>query len=432
MTLRTTIRACAITIVLTLFLVGCLLPSNHDIRRNSSHKLPVEFAPQPNTIIVYFFRDSSYKGLGRIHELKIDDNLIGTLTSDNYFRIELWPGDYQFSIYLPAEIFFGSHSPPENTIMRLSFGKSGDFGVYVYKYIDGEGIHRVEPVDDDVIAEIENKRILSFSLSARDTAQVKFLHDARYDGPASSGKAHGHGTLTWEDGSILRGRFEYGETTEEGEFLTTKGQIYLGPKRKGRPIGPGVWMNFDRQILYAGPFKDELPHGIGIRSGNETPEFCVYENGEDITKTIFQLAEEAVEQEDRIAEEEKPREVASEEDISTKEITDAPGEEEDSAVITPKNTSPSTSNQPTTTFSIPIPKKPGDTGTPKNQPDITDPIPTRDERVSNKYKIIKRRIEQQLEEKRLWCQEEFAMGRQLCTCAPFATQFDQWKGCIDR
>jgi hypothetical protein len=122
-------------------------------------------------------------------------------------------------------------------------------------------------------------------------------------------------------------------------------------------------MTSNRRILYAGALKDELPHGIGIRSGIKAPELCVYENGKDITKTIKQLAREAVDAEDQI-------------DIEPK-------------------------------FS-------------------------RNKCVSAKVKIIKQRIEKELEEKRLWCQEEFALGRQLCKCAPFAVEFKQWSGCINR
>jgi hypothetical protein len=137
----------------------------------------------------------------------------------------------------------------------------------------------------------------------------------------------------------------------------------MGPKSKGRPIGPGVWMTLDRQILYAGAFKDELPHGTGTRSGTEGPEFCAYVNGKDVTKTIKQMAQEAVDEEDK-------------RDI--------------------------------------------------------EPKPSRNERVLAKFKIIKQRIEKELEKKRQWCREEFALGRQLCKCAPFAVEFEQWRGCIDR
>jgi hypothetical protein len=363
MTLRKAIGVGAIAIVLAALLTGCLSHSDYPVLSTENGITPTSYALRPAPLVVLFFRESSYKGLGRIHELKIDGKPVGPLTADSYFRIELWPGDYQFSVHLPSEDFFGFYSPPENTTMRLSFGENASSGIFVYRYVDGEGIYRVEPVDDAVIARIEHTRVLSANLSARDTAQVKFLHGARYDGSASSGKSHGYGTLKWDDGSVLQGRFEYGETTEEGEFYTTDGKIYMGPKSKGRPIGPGVWMTLDRQILYAGAFKDELPHGIGTRSGTEGPEFCAYKNGKDVTKTIKQLAQEAVDEEDK-------RDV--------------------------------------------------------------EPKPTRNERVSAKFKIMKQRIEKELEEKRMWCQEEFALGRQLCKCAPFAVEFEQWRGCIDR
>lgn len=417
-------------ILLTALFSGCLNHLDYNVRPTGNGITPASYALRPAPLVVFFFRESSYRGLGRIHELKIGEKPIGPLTADNYFRIELWPGDYQFSVHRPSENFLGFYSPPENTIMRLEFGRSTGSDIFVYRYVDGEGIYRVEPVDDAVIARIQHTRVLSANLSARDTAQVKFLHGARYDGPASSGKAHGYGTLTWDDGSILRGRFEYGETTHEGEFFTTDGQIYMGPKSKGRPIGPGVWMTLDRRILYAGAFKDELPHGIGNRSGIKAPEFCVYENGKDITKTIKQLAQEAVDEEDQRIKEEKSVDVESKHANGAEEIAAEPNLGKNSSIKAEKNPMPPVDNKPIPASLLPDQKGTATAVKSKKLPDATAPKPSRNQRVSAKFKIIKERIEKELEEKRLWCQEEFALGRQLCKCAPFAIDFEQWRGCV--
>jgi hypothetical protein len=432
MTLSKTKRTGAIAILLAALMTGCLNHSDYDVRPIEYVTTLTGYALQPDPLVVFFFRVSSYKGLGRIHELKIDDKPIGTLTADNYFRIELWPGAYHFSVHLPAEDFFGSHSPPENKIMRLVFGEGRDPGIFVFKYVDGEGIYRVEPVDDALVARIEHTRMLSANLSARDTAQVKFLHDARYDGPAAYGKAHGYGTLTWDDGSILRGRFEHGKATEEGEFFTTDGQIYMGPKSKGRPIGPGVWMTSERRILYAGPFKDELPHGTGARNGSETPEFCEYENGKDITRTIREMAEAAVDEEDKIIEEEKTGDIHLKAANSPEEITANPGPKENPAVEAEEMPHPPAGNQQAPASSMPDQDVPENTDKPDGRPEVKEPEATHARRVSEKYKTIKLRIEKQLEEKQLWCREEFALGRQLCKCAPFAIDFEGWGGCVDR
>jgi hypothetical protein len=432
MTLRKTKENCAIAILLAALLTGCQSHSDYHLLSTGNGITPTSYALRPAPLVVFFFRESSYKGLGRIHELKIDDKPIGRLTADSYFRIELWPGDYQFSVHLPSEDFFGSHSPPENTTMRLSFGESASSGIFVYRYVDGEGIYHVEPVDDAVIARIEHTRVLSAHLSARDTAQVKFLHDARYDGPASFGKAHGYGALKWDDGSVLQGRFEYGETTEEGEFFTTDGKMYMGLKSKGRPIGPGVWMTLDRQILYAGAFQDELPHGTGTRSGIEGPEFCVYENGEDITKTIKQLAQEAVDEEDKRTKEEETVDAESNDASEVDEIPVDSNQGDNASPNAEKSSVPPVGNQPMTAASIPDKNLTATTAEANDLPDATKYKPTRNERVLAKVKIIKRRIEKKLEEKRLWCQEEFALGRQLCECAPFAAEFKKWSGCVDK
>ncbi len=432
MTLGKTLGVGVIAILLTALFTGCLVPMVHEDRPIENGMTPVDYVLRPDSLVVFFFRESSYKGLGRMHELYIDGNPVGSLTADNYYRIELWPGEYQFSVHLPAEDFFGSHSPPENTMTRLVFGKSKDTGIFVYKYVDGEGIFRIEPVDDAVIARIRHSRMLSANPSARDTAQVKFLYDARYDGPAALGKAHGYGMLTWNDGSIFRGRFEYGETTEEGEFLTTDGRIYMGPYHKGRPIGPGVWMTWDRRILYAGPFKDERPHGTGLRSGTKAPEFCNYENGRDITKTMKEMAREAVDEEDKRIEEEKSAAVAPASANRTDQMAVDPEKKVNAAVIEEKSPALPAAGLPASVFSTTGQEAAAATVTSKGRPDMIKPKLARSQRILARYRSIEQRIEKQLEEKRMWCREEFALGRQLCECAPFAVEFEQWRGCVDR
>ena len=420
------------TIALIMLLVGCQAGPDrgpHTTHRGSS---PTGDLRHAETVVVYFYREASYKGLGRIHELKVDSKTIGPLTSDNYYRMELWPGDYQFTVHRPAENFFGAHSPPENTGMRLSFVRNDGTGIFVYKYVDGSGIHRIEPVDNAMIARIEHARMASGTLSARDTAQVKFLHDARYDGPAKFGKAHGKGTLTWDDGSILHARFEYGEATADGEFFSTTGKIYLGQKRKGRPVGPGVWLDSQRRILYAGNFKDELPHGVGMRSGEEIPEFCVYDNGEDITKTLWQLAQQAVEEEDREIREENTvgleanTEKAIEEPAADSKGAPQQADQEEEALMSLVDISFDTSAE------TPDPGQGSAITGVKRRRSDSEAKPTRDERISAKYTMIKQSLAQQIEEKRLWCLEEFDLGRRLCECAPFAPNFEHWNGCISR
>ena len=73
-------------------------------------------APSPamaaeDTITILFLRQSNYMGGGRIHILRLDDRDIGELTENNYYRIEVWPGEYRLSVFMPTEIFFGQTHP---------------------------------------------------------------------------------------------------------------------------------------------------------------------------------------------------------------------------------------------------------------------------------------------------------------------------------
>lgn len=423
----------AIVIALSVVLTGCSPPLHRDTRMPPAGTTPQQGQTlQPNTCVVLFYRESSYKGAGRIHELRIDETCFGPLTAENYYRMELWPGDYLFSVHLPAEDFLGIQSLPQHTSIRISLRPSNAPQILLYRYVDGEGIERVESDDAAAIARIEHSRDLAANLTARDTAQVKYLFDARYDGPAKSGKAHGYGTLTWDDGSIFQGRFEYGELTDDGKFFTTQGPIYFGPKHKGRPIGPGVWVTPSGRIQYAGPFKEELPHGIGLRSGVEAPEFCAYEMGEDKTKTIFQLAEEAIEEEDKLKTQGPQIPVApGSVGVEAPPPPHIPSAAGDTSSAGPKDSAqlkrdPATSPaEPGLSKDVPIGRKDNAKGT-------TEVIPTREQRVSSKYKAIKQAIQKKLADKRAWCKDEFILGRQLCECAPFASDFDRWNGCSGR
>ena len=426
-------------ILLCTVVSGCMLLPGATRRQEIDREQPTDQERRPDTFIVYFYRESSYKGLGRIHDLRIDGKQIGQLTADNYYRIELWPGEYIFSVYLPEEDFFGTKSPAENSSMRLIFRPNSAPNQLIYQYIDGDGIHRVDMADESQITLLKEGRTASANLSARDTAQVKFLFDTRYDGPAKLGKAHGNGTLTWNDGSVFRGRFEYGQLTQDGKFYDSTGRIYLGPKTKGRPIGPGVLTTTAGRIIYAGKFDNEIPHGIGIRSGVEGPEFCVYKNGEDVTKTIWQLTYDALEEEDKqLAEEDKRlsnknAEVVSLESkiIHEEQETAAPPEEPNGVAVDPD--SYSNTDQEVSSPSAGKEEKTKILKDSKGKKETNPQLPlTREDRVAAKYKEINLKIQRQIEEKKAWCQEEFDLERHLCICAPFAADFESWTGCTSR
>jgi hypothetical protein len=259
---------------------------------DSVHDGIVSGLPTADTVTLLFFRQANYSGGGRIHILRLDDHDIGELTADNYFRLEVWPGQYRLAVFLPAETFFGQTQPAMSIGDNVCFDAEDAGAVYVYQYTDGMGhrgfTRRRLPGPPDFLS----GRSLGAHLTARDTAQVPMYFSARYDGPAVHGRPHGRGTLTWPDGASYNGVFEHGIATGKAKFHFPDGRVFMGIYTRGRPQGPGVLMTPEGRILFAGRFIDEKPHGVGLRTGKKGPEFCIFDHGRDATESFRELAGE--------------------------------------------------------------------------------------------------------------------------------------------
>jgi hypothetical protein len=55
---------------------------------------------------------------------------------------------------------------------------------------------------------------------------------------------------------------------------------------------------------------------------------------------------------------------------------------------------------------------------------------TRWERETHKFAELRKDHRARVEDERIWCEEEFALGRNLCGCAPLATDFKNWQECM--
>lgn len=411
---------CALTILLLVIYSGCMRwQSTESYQTPTQHTIPDQKI-RADTFVIYFYREANYSGAGRVHLLKIDGKEIGPIGAENYYRLELWPGEYHLSVYLPAEDFLGRITPATHISMQLDISPVRVPGTDMYIYRDGYGIDRVTSVDAFTISRLLSKRKRSASLCARDTAQVKFLHGARYDGPSFQGKAHGVGTLTWEDGNVFNGRFEYGSLTTEGKFSIPNGKIYMGPNSKGRPIGPGIWMTPSGQITYAGEFLNEVPHGTGVRSGVKGPQFCEYYHGEDITKTLRQIVIETIKEEDQREAEQIAKKLAWKDVVIIEGI---PSAEDQDRLITDMD------------LDWPDFTKSKNMATP-DPAEAMGPLVVEEQipylRILAKQKEVERDIQDRIETMQTWCQEEFLIGRRLCVCAPFAKNFDRWDSCEKR
>lgn len=276
-----------ITLRTTLFLIVFLVLNGCGANfsaRNTDAMVEDNQAPERYCILLCL-RQAGYAGQGRTHILGIDDRSIGMLTPDNYYRIELWPGSYTFTVCLPEETFLGETRRALSISKRILLEPRDAGHVFVLQYTDGMTASSFSFTPAVAVAPVLAGRALAGSIGLHDTAKVLELFDARYEGPSRHGKAHGWGTLTWPDGCVYQGMIEYGEPTTQGRFYFPQGEYFRGLFRKGRPYQSGLLFAQDGGIVFAGRFVDEKPHGQGIRLGSDGPEFCVYDHGEDITKT---------------------------------------------------------------------------------------------------------------------------------------------------
>lgn len=346
-------------------------------------------------VSLYFFRKANYIGEGRIHLLQIDDRTLGSLTDANYYHLMLWPGHYQLNVHLPPENFLGQTKPAINKSRSLVLEPRHAGRTFFWIYQDGSGFQHIDAQTHAVTA-LVTQRTLAMALKAEETAHVDRFLDTRYKGPSLFGKPHGKGTLLWEDGCRYEGVFTYGLLAEEGKFFFPDRRIYMGQLHKGRPRGRGVLMSPQGRVLYAGPFTDEVPHGRGIRQGPGGPEYCTFHHGVDTSKSIRQLAEDALD-----AEENAVRDLiqaSSSPLLVTEESTESVEDLEVSETSDP------------------------------NQK-LKRLLRNRDWRTVVMRKAIAAEHAEALEQERSWCQDELAQKRDWCICAPFDPQAGEWLSC---
>lgn len=370
-------------LLMTLLLAGCSALS----QKSKAEPGPEKVKAPDDKVVVYIYRLFNYSGGGRIHQLHLDQKTIGNLSRNNYYRFELWPGHYFIDIFLPAENILGLSSPAMSSGQPLIFHPWDAGHTYLFIYEDGQGL-RLEEADTHALASLQRERTLARSLSARDTARVKFFLGTRYDGPEMYGKPHGKGTLSWEDGGRYIGVFDHGQLTPEGRFHFPNGETYMGELFWGRPKGWGILMAPDDRVLYAGAFLDEKPHGEGLRMGKEGPEYCRYDQGVDITKSVFLLADEIVAKE--------------EQEELARFISDSKKVEETMEGETPE-----------------VEEEIREKGEIDYHQFVEGMKASHEMRLSATVRRLSKENQARINHEREWCQKELDQGKDWCICAPF-------------
>ncbi|MEJ2037711.1 MAG: hypothetical protein P8X55_02100 [Desulfosarcinaceae bacterium] len=368
-----------------------------------------------------------------MHWLKIDGRPIGQLDASNYYRLELWPGSYTFTIYLPAETFLGQAQHALSTSKQI-FLKPGDAGQsFVLEYTDGMTAGSLAFSTLNAEKPVIVGRTLAASLNLRETAKVVTLFKARYDGPSRQGSAHGWGTLTWPDGCAYQGEFEYGEPTTRGRFFFPQGFYFRGRLREGRPFGSGLLFSEKGEIVFAGRFVDEKPHGRGIRLGPNGPEFCVYEHGVDATPPVAQLASEAL---DRFEAQqiESLLEPVQAVDARILSENERRVQLQKCYLQTVGNNGALRQRLDSQNMLIEaleeIRKESLAQARARQKALAVDFSRTRYDRDLDMRRQVKEQFNQDLAIEREWCRQEINRGRRWCQCAPFADDYLNWADCL--
>lgn len=454
---------CSSLMLSVLHLWGCHFNHPKGLSSIEGQNRHLETPSAEGRLTVYCFRHANFTGGGRTHVLEIDNNVIGPLTAGNYYRLEMWPGEYHFTISLPREEFFGQVDPPITLSRQINLIRHAAGNTYIFEYTDGMGSGGFAIQRITVIPKALSNRTLAGNLDARKTAQLTQFYDARYDGPAMNGRPHGQGTLNWPDGGIYKGIFRHGTPTREAKFYFPDGHIFMGPNYRGRPTSPGVLMSPQGHILFAGNFVNEKPHGVGMRSGPNGPEFCEYENGNDITKTFRDLAKEALDVEDQqtidtwqpdledLSAAENQSKTSHQMANKSLEVKNEQATLERSDPVDGNTTEKQSQKQQLTEQSVNIAPEKLHTDVVLNQQQlealekekkrleletqaekdkfIKQLRASRYEREIAKEKVFRKLHQAKVEKERQWCREEFNQGRNLCTCAALADDFDLWQEC---
>ena len=246
-----------------------------------------EPVPQ-DRITVYVHRSWSVIASGRTYYLELDRRRVGELTTDNYYKVSLWPGEYSFSILFPREKVLLSTASEWRPIAKTVRFENTDVGK-VYRFIvegtDGH-FYPITGLGDSL-----NGRSRARHMTAQDTSQCKPPHGGTYDGPVSFGKPAGHGTLRWRDGRTFEADFA-GSFMASGLLRYPDGREYLGQfdgETTGQPDGKGVLRDAAGNILFAGQFVAGKPSGQGLRLDEQGPSVREFnDNGKETVRVSRQ------------------------------------------------------------------------------------------------------------------------------------------------
>lgn len=255
--------------------------------------------PSPGKSIVYvfdrvFFLEAMRQAKFMLH---LNGNEMGEMTNDNYYKLEVWPGDYELLEVVPrSQFLFMSRNEFVGAKARIDVSKAGE--VYALAFTSGgsTGLIPWEKVATEL-----SERTLAKSFSASETARARRLDGAKWEGPSKGIKPHGVGTATYPDGRIYRGFVDKGQLTAQGRLEFSDGRVYKGQySYGGEPSGQGLLTDKEGNVIFAGKFFHGKPYD-GARLENGVPVFTKYRYGKKVETDPLILAEQNVAKQDEKA-----------------------------------------------------------------------------------------------------------------------------------
>lgn len=282
-----------------MILAGCQNMAGSD---SSIAPFPAE-KPAPGKALLYVFRANIWQQ--KINKFRlnlvVDHHIIDEISSEDYFVLELWPGQYEISLELIPGKFLGKHyyaSAMERKTIKI---KEGDVNLLGFRYPDPNSrapfhnFYTEWPYKSGAL----NDKTLSRKVPYHETAQVTRAAGGSWEGPASGRLAHGVGTLSYSDGRRYTGLVKHGQLTPDGILTFPNGDTYKGEYGdSAKPRGQGVLSSPSGDILFSGNFLNGKPYGQGASLIDGKTGFVEYNHWTQIDTSPDTLARRTLARQD--------------------------------------------------------------------------------------------------------------------------------------
>jgi len=262
------LRKAAFILLSTLLLSSCLTSA---VNISSTPPFAAQ-TPAPGKALLYVFYAKYWQENIREYELQllVDDEIIGTIGTSDYYLLELWPGDYDIAVELLPYTALGKRRQGGEMATKGISIDAGEINLLGMGYVDASSnplnFYTAWPFKAGAL----EGRTLTRQVPHTETAQAIKTYGGQWQGPARKLLAHGEGTLRLPNGMTYQGRMERGDYTTDGVLIYPDGKRYKGEYSSyfGKPEGKGLLTDADGNVVFAGTFYDGKPYEKGVSSRN--------------------------------------------------------------------------------------------------------------------------------------------------------------------